>query len=107
MCDRALVRINIVNEEEELQCFVPNIITPNGDGLNDNLRIPCVDQLEINSEIKIFNRWGDQVFESAVYQNDWNGTFDGRPLPPGTYFYLLRLGEDQTMCQQGYFQLLR
>ena len=107
MCDRAFVRINIVDEERELQCFVPNVITPNGDGLNDGLRIPCVDQIDVNSEIKIFNRWGDQVYESAIYKNDWNGTFDGKPLPPGTYFYLLRLGNDQTKCQQGYFQLLR
>ena len=107
MCDRASVRINIVDETQDIQCFAPNVITPNADGLNDGLRIPCVEQMEAPSEIKIFNRWGDIVYQTADYRNEWVGTFNGNPLPPGTYFYLLRVGTDQTKCLQGYFQLLR
>jgi len=107
MCDQAAVKINIVDEDQEVQCFAPNVITPNGDGLNDGLKIPCVDQLELNSELKIFNRWGDEVFASTAYKNDWMGTHNGRQLPAGTYFYLLRLGDDQNRCLQGYFQLIR
>ena len=107
MCDQAVVKINIVDKEQEDQCFIPNIITPNGDGLNDALRVPCIDQVNLKSDIKIFNRWGDVVYNNANYKNDWTGTYDGKQLPPGTYFYLLRVGEDQTKCQQGYFQLVR
>ncbi len=107
MCDQASVRINIVDETKDIQCFAPNIITPNGDGLNDGFKVPCVDQLENPSELKIFNRWGDIVYQTADYQNEWTGTYNGKPLPPGTYFYLLRVGEDQTECLQGYFQMLR
>jgi len=107
MCDQAAVKINIEDESQDVQCFAPNVITPNGDGLNDGLKIPCVDQLDFNSELKIFNRWGDEVFASAAYKNDWTGTYNGRQLPAGTYFYLLRLGDDQNKCLQGYFQLIR
>ena len=107
MCDQAVVRINIVDETQDIQCFAPNVITPNGDGLNDGFRIPCVDQLEEPSELKIFNRWGDIVYQTADYRNEWTGTFNGKPLPPGTYCYMLRVGNDQTKCLQGYFQMLR
>lgn len=107
MCDQAAVKINIVDDNQEIQCFAPNVITPNGDGLNDGLKIPCIDELNLNSELKIFNRWGDEVYASTAYKNDWTGTYDGKQLPAGTYFYLLRLGEDQTKCLQGYFQLIR
>ena len=107
MCDQGAVRINIVDEDQDVQCFVPNVITPNGDGLNDGLKIPCVDQLDFNSELRIFNRWGDEVFASTAYKNDWTGTSNGRQLPAGTYFYLLRVGDDQNKCLQGYFQLVR
>ncbi len=107
MCDQAVVKINIVDETQDVQCFAPNVITPNGDGLNDGFKIPCVDQLDLNSELKIFNRWGDEVYASTAYKNDWTGTYEGKQLPAGTYFYLLRLGEDQTKCLQGYFQLIR
>ncbi len=107
MCDQAAVKINIVDDNQDVQCFAPNVITPNGDGLNDGLKIPCVDQLDFNSELKIFNRWGDEVYASTAYKNDWTGTYNGKQLPAGTYFYLLRLGDDQNKCLQGYFQLIR
>ena len=93
MCDQAAVKINIVDDNQDIQCFTPNVITPNGDGLNDALKIPCVDQLDLNSELKIFNRWGDEVYTSTAYKNDWTGTYNGKQLPAGTYFYLLRLGD--------------
>lgn len=76
-------------------CQIPSIITPNNDGVNDLFVVPCLldrDQFPA-SQVIIFNRWGDEVFRSAVpYQNTWNGTFDGEDLPPGTYFYVIDFG---------------
>jgi gliding motility-associated-like protein len=75
---------------------VPNGITPNGDGLNDEL---VFDVLLNNpstefpdNEIIIFNRWGDVVYQAKPYNNDWRGTNQsGNELPQGTYYYILRL----------------
>ncbi len=77
-------------------CVIPTIITPNNDGLNDVFDIPssCLSG-EGNAavELTIFNQWGDQVFHQSNYNNTWDGTFDGRPLPVGTYYYFIRIGE--------------
>jgi len=39
----------------------------------------------------VFNRWGNQVYYNDIYNNDWNGTYKGMPLPFGTYYYTLKL----------------
>ena len=73
---------------------VPNIFTPNGDGINDYFEIgygedgrPINDlnQYFLSHKLVIFNRWGKIVYESTDYKNDW----DGGKLPDGTYFYVL------------------
>ena len=86
-------------------CWVPNIITPNDDALNDAFEIPCLDFYPENN-IKIFNRRGDIVYEKTAYANDWTGTYQGDPLPEGTYFYILQL-DLNTMPIQGFFTLTR
>ena len=88
-----------------IDCFAPNIITPNEDGRNDYLRIPCVESQE-QSQLKVFNRWGDLVHETDNYRNDWAGTYKGSPLPNGTYFYLLQM-EGMKRPMQGYFSIVR
>ena len=65
-----------------------NIFTPNGDGINDLLRFDLLELFEGN-KLQIFNRWGKLVFESANYQNDW----DGGDLKDGTYFYVLDIDD--------------
>ncbi|GCD77613.1 hypothetical protein JCM31826_10950 [Thermaurantimonas aggregans] len=83
---------------------IPNVFTPNGDGVNDIFII-----LKLNThpsaQIKIFNRWGDVVFESPNYQNCddanpaacWNGRRrnTGEPVPDGVYFYDLIVGQEK------------
>lgn len=65
--------------------IIPNIITPNGDSKNDTF---IVDERLTDSQVKIMNRWGEEVFTSPDYQNDWNGD----ALPSGVYFYSLQTG---------------
>ncbi|MEO1624474.1 MAG: gliding motility-associated C-terminal domain-containing protein, partial [Bacteroidota bacterium] len=105
-CDTALVRIEVMADPNSSDdCWVPNIITPNNDNLNDALTIPCLDNYP-NNNIKVFNRWGDKVYESGPYLNDWEGTYRGETLPPGTYFYILQLDPSQKPIQ-GFFTLNR
>jgi gliding motility-associated-like protein len=68
----------------DIQFFIPNLITPNGDKVNDMFEIVG---LPINSELRIYNRWGERVYENKNYDNSWNG----EPLPDGVYYYDLTL----------------
>ena len=67
--------------------FIPNIITPNGDGKND---IFYVDALEPNSKLTIMNRHGVVLFTTENYENDWNGKINNTLLPSDTYWYSLK-----------------
>ena len=46
------------------------------------------------SSIIIFNQWGAVVYKAFPYNNDWSGTYNGEPLPDGTYYYVYRAGAD-------------
>ncbi len=90
-CSYTTVVFNVTGPGE---CFLPNIITPNGDDLNDAFIVPetcLVGEGGVIVELTVFNQWGDQVFHAVPYQNDWEGTYNGNPLPPGTYFYVVEL----------------
>ncbi len=84
---------------------IPNVITPNGDGFNDTWEIDFIHQFEF-TEVVILNRWGDEIFYAQPYENDFDGTFEGRDLPEGTYYYILRLGQDNETLR-GNITILR
>ena len=72
------------------QCaiIVPNVISPNGDGQNDVFFIEGI--LASRSTVRIFNRWGQVVYEKQNYQNDWRAP----GLPDGTYFYEVKVDRE-------------
>ncbi len=77
---------------DDLTDPVPQIITPNGDGINDFWVVENVDYFEKN-RVEIFNRWGNLVFKTSPYNNTWDGkNIKGVDLPDGTYFYILDIG---------------
>ena len=90
--------------------FCPQIhmgFTPNGDGVNEFWHIPCLESLGDHS-ITILNRWGQVLQEFAPYDNTWNGTVNGQPLPEGTYFYIIRrLGNSGRRIFKGTISILR
>jgi len=78
-------------------CFIPTIITPNGDGFNDLFQIPqecTLGEGAAELEVTIFNQWGDHVFYGKPYLNDWSGTYGGQELPAGTYYFVVKLNDD-------------
>ncbi|RYX78252.1 tandem-95 repeat protein [bacterium] len=84
---------------------VPNLFTPNGDGINDVFEIRGLNQYQSN-ELQIVNRWGNEVFHAKGYQNNWTG----EGLNEGTYYYLLRVkkaGSDEMEVFKGYITLIR
>ncbi|SHE88379.1 DUF7507 domain-containing protein, partial [Pedobacter caeni] len=66
--------------------FIPNVITPNGDGKNDSFVIVGLENYN-NADVTIFNRWGNEVYRNNNYKNTWTG----EGLNEGTYYYLIRL----------------
>lgn len=63
---------------------VPNVFTPNSDGVNDELVLQTTSTDRIKTTI--YSRWGTKVFESSVLGEYWDGRFEGRPVAPGVYF---------------------
>jgi len=89
--------------------FIPNTITPNGDGIHDLFDIPCIGLLTKPSSLVVYNQWGDKVFESDNYDNKWDGTLNGKgkPLPDGTYFYIFQPSNTSGTTKKGFIQLVR
>jgi gliding motility-associated-like protein len=94
------VRVKVVHPEIIEDCLVfYNVITPNGDGVNDKWIIDCIENFPENNVI-IFNIWGDKIISFKNYDNTdqvWAGTNqNGRPLPDGTYYYVLSIKNGGT-----------
>lgn len=85
---------------KDCDVVVPNIITPNGDGENQFLVFENLD-LFPQPKLEVFNRWGNKVFESDNYQNNWSPS----ELNPGVYFFTLELGTIDP--KKGFFQLMK
>ena len=88
LCDFATVTI-AVNPNRDSCDFITTIITPNNDNVNDAFKIPCLDSGGYPSnEVFIYNQWGDLIYQASPYDNSWKGTFEGKPVPDGTYYYI-------------------
>lgn len=77
-----------VNVTHNHLIMVPTAFTPNGDGLNDYFQFYTKGIQKILS-VKIFNRWGQQLYESAGNDEGWDGTFKGKPSELGVYVYAI------------------
>ncbi len=72
--------------------FVPNVFSPNGDGINDRLEVNFPPEMQIlNFEISVFDRWGTLLYQSADPQNAWDGQYRSQQLPTGVYVYSINV----------------
>ena len=75
------------------EIIIPNIFSPNNDVVNDEFVIYGINDL---FDIKIYNRWGNLVFDQNPYENNWNGeNSNGKKLSEGQYFYILKNDQEQ------------
>lgn len=72
---------------------IANTITPNGDGFNDYWKINGIENYP-NAIIQLFNRYGQKIYESRGYQQPFDGTANGKPLPYGAYYYIINLNKN-------------
>ena len=71
---------------------IRSLFTPNNDGMNDYWYIPDIEQYGIIS-VQIYNRFGKLLYKSSAYKNDWEGTYNGTPLPEAAYYYIIKSSE--------------
>lgn len=83
----------IVGEKVNRRITIKNLITPNSDGKNDYLHIENIEKYE-NNEVIILNRWGQEIFRQENYDNRWDTSIGGNPLPTGTYTCIVYLNGD-------------
>lgn len=89
-------------KETQLNLSIPNVITANGDGVNDKF---IVKGLPPKSRLSIYNRWGNCVFTTHhAAQEFWNGTYKNKNVTAGVYFYKL---EVLTKTYSGFITVLR
>jgi len=102
------VNVN-VNVDYNVDEFIPNTFTPNGDGYNDIFRLGNIKYDKL-VDFSIFNRWGQLVYHNSYdATKGWDGTFNGVPQPIGTYNYYITLDtpEGKLKYFKGTVTLLR
>ncbi len=94
-CTGSTSVVNITIEDCDI--LIPSAFTPDNDGANDDWELMDIDYIYPNNVVKIYNRWGNLIFESVQgdYDNNrWDGTFKGKPLPVASYFYIIEPNAD-------------
>ena len=94
LSDQATVDVDIC------EMIIPNVFTPNGDNKNDEFQIQCL-ECYAGSDLRITNRWGNEVYSSTDYTGQW----DGEGCPDGTYYYQFDRSDGQRFT--GSVQILR
>ena len=128
VCGETITTDESILEVYDKVLHVPTGFSPNGDGINDTWRIARL-QIYPNNIVKVFNRWGEKVYEKKGYYNEWDGTnmfnsfssnnipflstLDASPkntvgnkLPEGTYYYIIDLGDGSDIIK-GYVYIKR
>lgn len=91
-------------------CVKPmNAFTPNGDGFNDRWLVTSGGACTQQVIAKVFNRYGELVYSNDNYNNDWDGTYKGKPVADGTYYYSIqyRLINGNSIPVKGDVTILR
>ena len=108
---QAIDRQTLCSARDTLQVIVlsavdiPNTFTPNGDGINDTWKILFLAQYR-NCVMEVYNTAGQIIFQSEGYAVAWDGNRNGAPMPAGTYYYVIDLG-DGSKRRTGYVTILR
>ena len=101
-------RSNTISVEKPYALYAPTAFSPDGDGINDYFNI--VGQGLTDYIIEIYNRWGQMVFKSTALDNQWDGKFQQKNSPPGTYVYKIKttdFGTELKLIKSGTVSLVR
>ena len=85
--------------------LIPNIFSPNNDGIHDKWEIPYLASYP-GCLVDVYNRYGQLVFHSAGYDKSWDGTVNGKPVPVGTYYFIID-PKNGRQKMSGYVDVIR
>jgi gliding motility-associated-like protein len=88
--------------------FFPTTFSPNGDGFNEKWIIEGIENYP-NCLVRIFNRWGQEIFQSTSYNatKAWDGTVNDKPIAEGVFYYTVDLNEENTAIYKGSITVIR
>lgn len=90
--------------------IIPTAFTPNNDGDNDVWELPYIDILFPENQVFVYNRWGNLLYASkkgAYATQAWDGNFEGKPLPVGSYFYVIEFNNEDYPKATGQVSVIR
>ncbi|MDF1695085.1 MAG: gliding motility-associated C-terminal domain-containing protein [Saprospiraceae bacterium] len=109
-----IVECRQIKVVQETEVYIPNVFSPNGDNINDLFTIFSNSEDAFISQVMIFDRWGELMFEKAGFNIQevdlsWDGRFNGKLCPPGVYVYVIQYlnEENQTETITGDITLVR
>ena len=99
--DQCLYADTLAIDINSIDCdiLIPNVVTPNGDGVNDFFRINGLENFP-GSSLNVFNRWGNRIYKSDDYKNDWSPA-----VSDGTYFYIVNVSDGRKF--NGFFEVFK
>jgi gliding motility-associated-like protein len=89
---------------------IPTAFTPDGDLVNDSWELKFIDEVFAQNQVKIYNRWGNLIFESSKGQYEtkpFDGTFNGDQLPISSYYYIIEYNDGATENATGTVTIIR
>jgi len=99
--DQCLYTDTLSIDINSIDCDIlaPNVVTPNGDGINDYFKINGLNNFP-GSSLNVFNRWGNKLYSNDDYKNDWSPN-----VTDGTYFYIVNVSDGRKLS--GFFQVFK
>ena len=106
-CSTATDTVNMTFYRYEEGYFIPNVFSPNDDGINDIFLVENF--LPEAFQLQIYDRWGNLTFETRDHNQGWDGRINGKPAPAGTYYYWIRTQDcnGRVVRENGYLTLVR
>lgn len=94
-CGSLSAAITVVSRNCDCNLYMPNAFTPNGDGVNDEIGLYYDCPGLIYLQWRVFDRWGEKIFETNDLNEKWDGTYKGNKVAPGLYSYTLDVNADE------------
>lgn len=106
-CIIDIINVNVA-QDPCMPIVFPNTFTPNGDGVNDIFR-SNQDANPLKFQLLIYNRWGVLIFKSQSIFKGWDGTYNGKPVPFGVFYWVATYTtiDGKAVAQSGYVTLIR